>query len=140
RHRDELVQQVAASRLAVLEQLVLARLAQGVAASAEQAAVRHALQMKHAADENRRAFRKFLKAHLGGQQDYVVQHPRVDLARWLQGMPFAGATEAGGPVRIGVEQDPLEALKLGTYVGSCVGLGGAFSYSAVAVVLDVNKQ
>jgi hypothetical protein len=31
-------------------------------------------------------------------------------------------------------------LKLGTYVGSCLGLGGSFACSAAAVVLDINKQ
>jgi hypothetical protein len=39
-----------------------------------------------------------------------------------------------------VEPDPLEALKLGTYVGTCLGRGGNLEYSAAAVVLDVNKQ
>ncbi len=29
---------------------------------------------------------------------------------------------------------------MGTYVGSCLGLGGAFSYSAVAALLDANKK
>ena len=29
---------------------------------------------------------------------------------------------------------------MGTYVGSCLGLGGRLTYSAAAVVLDINKQ
>ena len=29
---------------------------------------------------------------------------------------------------------------MGTYVGSCLGLGGGFSYSAAAALLDINKQ
>jgi hypothetical protein len=37
-------------------------------------------------------------------------------------------------------RDPLEALKLGTYVGSCLAPGGLCTYSAASVVLDVNKQ
>lgn len=32
------------------------------------------------------------------------------------------------------------AIENGTYVGSCLGLGGGLSYSAAAVLLDVNKQ
>ncbi|MEZ5403846.1 MAG: hypothetical protein R2729_29470 [Bryobacteraceae bacterium] len=39
-----------------------------------------------------------------------------------------------------MEADPLEVLKLGTYVGSCLGLGGLCAYSAVAAVLDANKR
>ena len=41
---------------------------------------------------------------------------------------------------IRLEQDPLEVLKMGTYVGSCLGLGGGLTYSAAAALLDVNKQ
>src|SRR5207249_2644440 len=49
-------------------------------------------------------------------------------------------TTGGRAVSIRVERDPLEVLKLGTYVGSCLGLGGSFASSAAAVVLDINKQ
>ena len=45
-----------------------------------------------------------------------------------------------GAVRVATERDPLEAVKLGTYVGSCLAPGGACTYSAASVVLDVNKQ
>ena len=43
-------------------------------------------------------------------------------------------------VTINLETEPLEALKLGTYVGSCLGVGGLCTDSTAAVVLDVNKQ
>lgn len=47
---------------------------------------------------------------------------------------------ADGAVTIALETDPLEVLMLGTYVGSCLGLGGVCDYSAVACLLDANKQ
>ena len=51
-----------------------------------------------------------------------------------------GEIEGVGEIRVAIEKDPLEALKLGTYVGSCLGRGGHLEYSAAAVVLDINKQ
>jgi hypothetical protein len=39
-----------------------------------------------------------------------------------------------------VERDPFEVLKLGTYVGSCLAIGGMCSDSAVAALLDANKR
>jgi hypothetical protein len=54
-------------------------------------------------------------------------------------LPFL-VTADSSKIQSVLETDPLEALQLGTYVGSCLGLGGSFSYSAAAVVLDVNKQ
>ncbi|QRK06882.1 hypothetical protein JQX13_43620 [Archangium violaceum] len=44
-----------------------------------------------------------------------------------------------GEVTLSLEQDTLEALRLGTHVGSCLGLNGLCDCSA-AVVLDVNKR
>lgn len=61
--------------------------------------------------------------------------PRIDRDVWLG--DFA---RRYGDVTFAIEGDPLEALKLGTYVGSCLGRGGACARSAAAVVLDVNKQ
>ena len=45
-----------------------------------------------------------------------------------------------GAVSVTVERDPFEMLKLGTYAGSCLDVGGLCTYSAAAVVLDVNKR
>lgn len=58
----------------------------------------------------------------------------------MQGIESIVPVEEWGAIYIRLEQEPLEALKLGTYVGSCLGLGGSLTYSAVAIVLDINKQ
>ena len=133
-----------------LEQRVLAALATGLTAPTETSADRHALQMQRRASENRRALRRLLDAHWRGDTDYVWNHPKtrwwrqkhpgIDWNVWRGGLVVEGVTDAGAAVTLAVETDPLEALKLGTYVGSCLGLGGAFAYSAAAVVLDFNKQ
>lgn len=133
-----------------LEQRALAALASGLTASMETSADRHALQMQRRANENRRGLRRLLDAHWRGDADYVWNHPRTRLWRqkhpgvdwnvWRGGLTVEGMTDTGTAVTLTVETDPLEALKLGTYVGSCLGLGGSFAYSAAAVVLDFNKQ
>jgi hypothetical protein len=69
-----------------------------------------------------------------------ARHPKLDRALWLRGIETRGEVGGGVEVRVAIDTDPLEALKLGTYVGSCLGRGGNLEYSAAAVVLDVNKQ
>ena len=141
--------QILRTGLETLELAILRTLERGFPVEARQEAVRHALGMERLAGDNRRTLRKFLKAYWGGEREYrqdhpltrnwMAKHPRLPLGLWLKGVEYQTAGE-NGPVRLATEPDPLEALKLGTYVGSCLGLGGSFAYSAAAVVLDVNKQ
>lgn len=142
--------QVLRTGLEMLERAALQTFGEGFRVEAHDETVKHALQMERLADENRRALRKFLRAYWEGQTGYILEHPRtqrwlalhpsLDLAIWLAGIPYQAALEGYGLVTLAIEPDPLEALKLGTYVGSCLGLGGSFTHSAAAVVLDINKQ
>ncbi|BDI30146.1 hypothetical protein CCAX7_21970 [Capsulimonas corticalis] len=112
--------------------------------------IRHTLQMQMVADENRKPLRKLLTAHWAGRSDYLMKHPltiqwlkkhpELDLDLWFSGIPCQQTIAPWGEVTITLERDPIEALKLGTYVGSCLGLGGICAYSAAATVLDINKQ
>ena len=132
-----------------LEQAAMDALAAGFPAAVRAEAEPHALQMQQMIDDNRRALRKFLAAHWQGRANYrqthpltqrwLAAHPGLDQDLWQRGVPLCAETELGR-VTLAVEQDPLEALKLGTYAGSCLGLGGSFAYSAAAVVLNINKQ
>lgn len=116
----------------------------------ESSTVRHALAMIGEADENRRQLRRLLVAHFAGDREWrlrhpetlawLARHPRLDRAVWLAGMTIQGAVDGLGAITLAVETDPLEALKAGTYVGSCLGRGGGLSWSAAAIVLDVNKH
>ena len=136
--------------LSRLEEVVTAALASGFPPEARAQAEPHALQLQQLIRDNRKALRRFLAAHWGGRTDYrqthpltrrwLAAHPALDLEKWQTGVTLQAETEAHKTLTLAVEQDPLEALKLGTYVGSCLGLGGAFTYSAAAVVLDINKQ
>ena len=97
------------------------------------------------AAENRRALRRLLKALVRGESNYVrghpatlrwlAQHPKIDVDLW-----WSGIRRTEGDVMLEVEADPLQALRLGTFVGSCLGLGGGFAASAAAAVLDINKR
>ncbi len=110
---------------------------------------RHALQILTSSRGNKRALRKFLHHYWTGDTHYLARHPqtqawykkhpRVNREMWERGISISGEVN-GQAIQIGIEHDPLEILKMGTYVGSCLGLGGLCTYSAAAVLLDENKQ
>jgi hypothetical protein len=64
------------------------------------------------------------------------KHPRLPRDIWENGIPFPEAS----PNTFAVEHDPLEILRMGTYAGTCLSVGGANAHSAAAVLLDPNKQ
>ena len=158
-YRREMEDRLLLAQLETLEQNALQAMCSGfedavdLEASPEgsHAAVHHAMQMRRHITDNRRGFHKFLRAYLSGDKHYLRQHPRsqawfrrhprVNPEIWLQGIPFSAVCIEGiGNVYIGVETEPLEVLRMGTYMGSCLGIGGAFAHSAVANMLDINKQ
>jgi hypothetical protein len=130
--------------------VALADLGSGLDADVSQPRVRHALMLQRTLVSNRRALRKFLRSHMDGDADYVgrhpltrrwlAAHPAVDPARWTTGIRLEATIDVIGDLTLRLETDPLEALRLGTYVGSCLSVRGVCDYSAAAVVLDVNKQ
>jgi len=150
RGRRELLRAVPAARWTLLGSLALDRVAATLEPRERGPKVLHALRLYGNIDENRRALRRFLRAHFEGDREYLRRHPlnaawlrglkRLDARAWLEGMRLERRLQDGTPVTVHVEIDPLEALRLGTVVGSCTGLGGGFAYSAAAVVLDLNKH
>ncbi|MCP3142668.1 hypothetical protein [Pyxidicoccus xibeiensis] len=137
-------------RLQLLARRVLDRLRGALPADARDSRVRHALQMASLIGDNRRALRRLLARWFAGERDFVTRHPRsrewferhprVDAGRWLTGLVLRREVPGVGQVTLALEQDALEALRLGTLVGSCLGLNGSCDYSAASVVLDVNKR
>jgi hypothetical protein len=137
-------------RLQLLGHLLLERLRGGLPADARDARVLHALQMASLIGDNRRALRRVLARYFAGEADFITRHPRsvewfrrhprVDPERWLKGLVSRHEVPGLGPVTLALEQDVLEALRLGTVVGSCLGLNEVCDYSAAGVVLDVNKR
>jgi len=114
----------------------------------------HALAIAGWAQENRRPLRRLLQdPHtLAGNDAYVFAHPATrawierhpllaaNLSIWRAGVPLAAVVDGLGRVTLATTSDPLEVLRMGTYVGSCLGLGGGLAYSAAAAALDANKR
>ncbi|MGV7220981.1 MAG: hypothetical protein ACQ9MH_05635 [Nitrospinales bacterium] len=138
------------TRLDILEQMILDTLSKNLPISKEDENHMHTLQFLNVIEENRRPIKRFIKALHEGKSDYLETHPVtqkwitrhkiIPLKKWTSGFNFTGDTEKHGTVTITLEQNPMEVLKMGTYVGSCLGLGGDYSYNAAATVLDINKQ
>jgi hypothetical protein len=150
-HRKRVVAGLGIVRLTAIRQAVERVLAERVGvAELESGAARHAVAMLGYAGVQRRQLRKVIAARLEDDRDLVARHPetRAWLARHPRVDPrilHAGVTtrvtlDKLGEIELAIERDPLEALKLGTYVGSCLGRGGSHAYSAAAAVLDVNKR
>lgn len=110
----------------------------------------HALMLQARTYDHRRSLRRLIRACYKGNTEFLLQHPRnqawvnahstLPITKWLTGIEFEREIEPNGRVHLTIESDPLEALRLGTYVGSCLGLGGKLMWSAAATVLDINKQ
>jgi len=133
-----------------LDEMVIDRLACGLSVCEIDDRWRHALKLTRQMEVNRPALRKFLAAYGSGHGDYILthplsrqwlsRHPELSIALWTTGIVHSAETARFGRVTIRLEADPLEVLRLGTYAGSCLGLGGILQYSAAAAVLDINKR
>lgn len=150
-HRERIVAGLDIIRLAAIRQAVERFLAARIGArTIETSTVRHAVALLNNVAGNFRQLKRMLTATVAGDsewrlrhprtQEWFARHPKVDRGLWLKGIETRGEIAGIGEVRIAIESDPLEALKLGTYVGSCLGRGGNLEYSAAAAVLDVNKH
>jgi hypothetical protein len=145
RYQRVLAERLMLTQLALIEESVVDWLKRGLPVRQTTKSGEHALRLLGTLRENRRGLRKFLKAYWAGDQDYLSKHPAtlawyrqhkaVPRKLWEQGISFQR-----GNYSIEVESDPFEVLKLGTYVGSCLAIGGMCSDSAVAALLDANKR
>ncbi len=116
---------------------------------AQSPAAHHAVRLHASIDGgNKKTLRRFLLGYAkGGEHAYLdhplnrawyAAHPQINAAIW--GSNTVCQSTADGAIKIAIETDPLEVLMLGSYVGSCLGLGGLCEYSAVACLVDANKQ
>jgi hypothetical protein len=145
RYKRVLAERLMLTQLALIEESVVDWLKRGLPARQTTKSGEHALRLLGTLRENRRGLRKFLNAYWAGDQQYLSKHPAtlawyrrhktVPHNVWEQGISFRS-----GKYSIEVERDPFEVLKLGTYVGSCLAIGGMCSDSAVAALLDANKR
>jgi hypothetical protein len=149
RHRQAIVRRLLPFRLGVLRRMVLVEIAASVAVEPAGDADRHALEMLGSVTSNRRLLRRVLRVAPDDRVRYLedhpanrawlARHPRLDALLWRQGLREEVCAD-GTRVRLQFEADPLEVLRMGTRVGSCLSVGGVNSGSAVAVMADANKR
>jgi len=115
----------------------------------QSAAANHAVRLHASIDGgNRKTLRRFLQGYANGgnhsyldhplNREWYARHPRIRAAEW--GSNNVRELTEDGSIELSIETDPLEILMLGSYVGSCLGLGGPCEYSSVACLVDANKQ
>ena len=137
-------------QLDVLNQIGLDQMSQGMPDIDLTGKVKHAIMIQQVSEENRRSLRRMLREYLGGQSDCIANHPQnqqwlknhnnLNLQAWHNGITLREEVPGNGTLKLELEKDPLEILRLGTYLGTCLGIGGICSYSCASIALDVNKQ
>ena len=53
-------------------------------------------------------------------REWLARHPEFPVDAWCRGIARSYDHPQHGRIRIAVEQDPLEVLRLGTHVASCL--------------------
>jgi hypothetical protein len=150
RYKKIMFENLNLTRLELLEEFLCEKLKTNYPGSISDDRINHALQLLQLIKINRRQMKRYLSCYFRGNQNYVIEHPRtqqwiathstLDLSIWQKGIQFEKQDHKLGKICIQAETDPLEILKMGTYVGSCLGLGGVNAFSAASVMLDINKQ
>ena len=110
----------------------------------------HAMAFPRMVWENGRILRRFLRAHWRGDNRFIRQHPKtkawlakhpkLNLRRWMSNFTINAKHSKFGKISLTTEKNPLEVLRMGSYARSCLGLGGGFTDSAAAALLDINKH
>src|SRR5438552_1832340 len=96
RHQAKLRQRLPEIRLAAIRSAVVAYLERSIGLQRTTREALEALELLQQAEGNRRGLRRFLRAHLAGDPDYLLRHPAtvawarrhpgIDLAVWTRGI------------------------------------------------------
>ncbi len=111
----------------------------------------HSMAMINTTKRNRRGGRRALKRHSRKGESARLLHPSNILwfkkpnafwrpAVWIKGVSEELTLVNIGKVTIQTEHRLAEILKMGTYVNSCLSMGGCNQHSAIANALDANKR
>lgn len=149
RHCSVTLSRLPSTQLAALEALAWRHIDGPFNLRKHSAGASHAVRLHASIDGgNKKTLRRFLRGFAnGGKHDFLdhplnrawyARHPRVNAAIW--GGSTLREFVANDTITIAIETNPMEILMLGTYVGSCLGLGGLCEYSSVACLVDANKQ
>jgi len=149
RGREQVINNLDDTRLDILRSRIFTELKSVLPQNNADEKTLHALQLFNRSRYNRRAFKSFMRNYWNGKstyrQDHILskrwlnKHPSLDIETFSRGIVMENQIDDLGTVTISVEQDPLEALKLGTYANTCLSINGMCNDSSLAVVLDINK-
>lgn len=103
---------------------------------------------------NKKLLRNLLRAQLSGDKEWRDRHPAnqkflatmrskgVEIDVWTSEFPreLACPDIPGEKLCLSMELDPLQILQMGNYVGTCLSVGGANSFSTVANACEWNKR
>lgn len=150
RHRQTIVRRLLSLRIALLRRMALDAINRGIGVDLRVEGECHAVQLLRTAGPNRRLLRRVLRMAPASRRPFLEGHPRNQawLARhaparhwaWDGGLRLTVTFDSGDALRIGMERDPIEVLRMGTRVGSCLSAGGCNAHSAVCVMADANKR
>lgn len=149
RHCGVTLARLPSTQLAALDAMVWLQIDGPFNLRNQSAAAHHAVRLHASIDGgNKKTLRRFLLGYAqGGVHAYLdhplnrawyARHPCINAAVW--GTDTVRHVVGDGAIKIAIETDPLEILMLGSYVGSCLGLGGLMEHSTVACLVDANKQ
>jgi hypothetical protein len=145
RHRQAIVRRLLPFRLALLRLAALDDVRRGVPADLRDEGERHAVLMLAGVTDNKRLLRRVLRLPAAARARFLAEHPRN--RAWAARHPAAlhpawsgGDALRAGTLRLALERDPLEVLRIGTRVGSCLALGGCHDDAAVSTMADDNKR
>lgn len=109
--------------------------------------------LKHSVGANRSTLSRLLRACLRGDmrwphkqlanQRYLAQmrEKGLNVDVWLSEFPaHFSVPNVSGPLRISIEQNPIEILKMGVYFSTCLSFDGINAFSSIANATDLNKR
>ncbi|MES3022925.1 MAG: hypothetical protein V4857_15245 [Pseudomonadota bacterium] len=149
RHCGITLARLPSTQLAALDAMVWRHIDGPFKLRTQSTAAHHAVRLHASIDGgNKKTLRRFLLGYAQGgvhtyldhplNREWYARHPRINAAVW--GTNSVREPVGDGAIKIAIETDPMEILMLGSYVGSCLGLGGLCQYSTVACLVDANKQ
>jgi hypothetical protein len=71
-----------------------------------------------------------------------MKERNMDTDVWTSAFPayFNAPQVKGGPLKISIELNPIEILKMGVYFDTCLSFDGINAFSSIANATDLNKR
>jgi hypothetical protein len=148
--QEELLQAWARLAIEVLEELVQRELRLMFPVMISQGVEDEVLMFLHTLDRSRRKGRELVRRSLNrdavpkltrpGNRRWMATLDQRVVEAWMRGLVWNREVSEHGMLRLELECDPIEVLRMGDYGNSCLSKGGCGQYSALTNALEANKQ